>query len=332
MNQQPGTATTNGAGILRRWIPENERYNNGQYNNGENWNNGQYNNGRYNNGRYNNGQYNNGQYNNGQYNRYNNGENWNNDQYNNGAQPSRIAHIDGPSGSITAPVRRWIPENDRYDNDRYDNGRYDNGRYNNGRYDDYNNDGYNNNNWDREDRDDQLGRDAASFADAVTPTVVVRRWTPAEEGVIDEQNRQAEINAERPTGVFARWWPSSWPRPCNRYDASCNNNRYNNYDNDRYDRCQSGDYNDRNRWSCRSDWNRNRATPTPSVIVARNQPSYDNTDSTDNTDNYSHNHGHNDNDDYNHKNGHNDDDSGYVSDAERDHRSHSSATPTATAN
>jgi hypothetical protein len=164
----------------------------------------------------------------------------------------------------------------------------------------------------------------------VTPTVVVRRWTPAEEGVIDEQNRQAEINAERPTGVFARWWPSSWPRPCNRYDASCNNNRYNNYDNDRYDRCQNGDYNDRNGWSCRSDWNRNRATPTPSVIVARNQPSYHNTDSTDN---YSHNHGHNDyDDDYNRKNDHNDNDSGYVSDAERDHRSHSSATPTATAN
>lgn len=90
---------------------------------------------------------------------------------------------------------------------------------------------------------------------------------------VDDYNRDHHDVLDLPDVVFRRWWPhgdnwnSDWNRPCNPDDWSCHRGRYNHgY---RWDRCENGN----GRWNCRSDWNRNRATPLPSVVVARHYPS-----------------------------------------------------------
>jgi hypothetical protein len=133
-------------------------------------------------------------------------------------------------------------DNDR-DNDRYEDG-YEDGRYNNA-----------------EDR---------RVAENVASNILSRRIWP-----FTSWNNNNDNN-------------NNWDRDCDRNDWNCRNRNDNNNNDDGsynyntgsgYDKCESNDRSDRSGWSCRSDWDRNSATPTPRVW-SRNSPidntNYDN--------------------------------------------------------
>ncbi|KAJ5587752.1 uncharacterized protein N7459_003517 [Penicillium hispanicum] len=249
------------------------------------------------NGQYNNGQYNNGQYNNGQAGNYdgdnqwrgnnwdqnNNGE-YNNDQNQNGHWQRRS--VPRPFGSdadlynhrpgFGAPgVPGAVPgihvRSSPYDqNNQNQNGWTDaNGQWH------PNNQNQNQNGW-----TDANGQWHSTAKRAIEPTSYK----------IPSPNTDT-------TAVLPRsWWPwnndndDDFPRPCNRYDLSCpsrdrddddkdDHHRDDDYRDDDDDDCKKNDQDDHSGWSCRSDWNRDRATPTPRAVVARSDPNnYNNGD------------------------------------------------------
>ncbi|KAJ5599336.1 hypothetical protein N7450_000403 [Penicillium hetheringtonii] len=145
------------------------------------------------------------------------------------------AGINNAAGLPHVP-RHYNP--DEYDHDRYNNDHYDNS-YNDG----YRDGRYNN----EEDR---------RVAEHVVGNILTRRIWP-----FSSWNRDDDRN---------------WDRNCDRNDWNCrnrynDNGRYNDNDRYGYDKCKSDDRADRSGWSCRSDWDRTRATPTPRVWT-RNTP------------------------------------------------------------
>lgn len=99
------------------------------------------------------------------------------------------------------------------------------------------------------------------------------------ESYLDRAADRATDDILSSPSVVRRWWPfTNWHhdndsnRDCDRNDWNCRNRDNYNSGHGYNDKCKENDRSDRSGWSCRHDWDRYGATPTPRAFVARHSP------------------------------------------------------------